>query len=92
MEIELIHAIIIPFIFTLIGIIADWLIVPIFHNIPSSLMGATFMGSFTYILLNWLELGHISLGYTILLAVALGIVEATLHRLFVKPHLENIKG
>lgn len=78
-----------PLFFTLIGIIADWVIVPKHHNIHSSLMGALFMGTVTYFIPFFFGIGNVSIKGAFFIALLLGIVEATLHRLIVKPYLKK---
>ena len=78
-----------PFFFTLIGVVADWVIVPKHHNIRSSLMGAFFMGTITFFIPFIFGIGHVSIKAAFLIAFLLGIVEVTLHRLIVKPYLKK---
>lgn len=78
-----------PLLFTVIGIVADWIIVPYYHNMPSSIMGSIFMGSVTYLAAFFFKIGYVPLYSAILLAISLGIVEATLHRLIIKPYLKK---
>ncbi|OEF99982.1 hypothetical protein BHF71_06820 [Vulcanibacillus modesticaldus] len=79
----------IPLFFTFIGVIADWIIVPKFHNIPSALMGSIFMGTTTYLIPIVFTDGQVPLLSTLLLAFFLGVVEISLHRLIVKPYLKK---
>jgi len=81
------YLVFLPLIFTLVGIVADWIIVPRFHNYVSSLMGAVFMGGVTYLLPILFNIGEVSLMSAIFLALLLGMVEATLHYLIVKRYL-----
>lgn len=83
------YIILIPLFFTFIGIIADWLIVPKFHNIPSATAGAFFMGFVTYFIPIIFDNGYISIVSTIILAIYLGIIEITLHHVIVKPYLSH---
>lgn len=82
-----IFIILIPLFFTLVGIIADWTIVPKYHNIPSALMGSLFMGFITYIIPFIISNGDVPFISVLLLSFFLGIVEVILHRVIVKPYL-----
>ncbi len=76
--------------YTLIGIVADWVIVPRYHNLVSSIMGALFMGGVTYMIPVIYHVGSVPLISAFLLAIFLGVIEATLHSLIVKPFLEKL--
>lgn len=82
-----IYLVLLPLFFTIIGVIADWIVVPKYHNIPSAIAGAVFMGIVTYILPFIFNVGNISIISAILLAIYLGFIEVTLHRFIVKPYL-----
>ncbi len=79
----------IPFFFTLVGVFADWIVVPKHHNLPSSFMGAVFMGTITFFIPTIFNVGHVSFIGAIFVSLFLGIIEATLHRLIVKPYLDK---
>lgn len=78
-----------PLFFTAIGMIADWVIVPKFHNLISTIAGAVFMGITTYLVTFFIAADPIPLKAILLLTLFLGMIEAVLHILFVKPYLHS---
>lgn len=78
-----------PLFFTAIGMVADWVIVPKFHNLISTIAGAMFMGVTTYLVSYFFAASPIPLKAILLLTLFLGMIEATLHILFVKPYLHS---
>lgn len=85
--IEAIYVLLIPFMFTLIGVIADWTIVPKYHNIPGGIMGSIFMGTTTYLVVNYFGFGTITILSALILSLLLGTVEIVLHYYIVKPYI-----
>lgn len=69
--------------FTIIGVIAEPIVLPITGNLLASSLGAVFMGCTIYLLPLFFQIGKATIGGALAAALLLGLIEYTLHSFLV---------